>query len=175
VRFAILVLALSSAGCQIGLLGVVAGAADSNGVYRPGTIAHELGDGSVRTLGCLDVGLRVIDRDAAWDNGTSLIELHVGNRCGHPEALDFSKIRIEGTGPDGEIRTVALDDPRSEIVRLEVGPGERGKEKVRMNTSVGLVQLSFDLAEIAPDAPHSRPAPLAFRRNNACSGPWVTL
>lgn len=174
--FGVLMIGTTTVGCHMGLVGMVAGTSYSNGVYRADTIAHELGEPSVRTLGCLDVGLAIIDRDKAEDYGTSLIELHVGNRCNHPEALDFAQIRIEGSDPHGDRRIVTLDDPRREIVKLHVGAGERGKEKIRMNTSAGLVQLTFDLDRIAPDAKNVHPAPVSFTRST-CTSSWsaVTL
>lgn len=151
-------------------LGMVGGASTAPGMYRAGVIGQELGDASVRTLGCLDVGLAIIERP----NAGSLLQLDVGNRCSHPEALDFSKVRISGSEYDHQLRTVALEDPRHEIVELHVGAGERGRELVRLENAHALLHLSFEVDEIAPDAPHAHPAAVYFTRQSA-DDPWTAV
>lgn len=149
-------------------VGMLAGTTGSPGFYRAGTIGSELGGASVRTIGCLDVGLALVERPDA-----SLLQLDVGNRCSHPEALDFAMIRIDGVRADGERRVVALQDPRHEIVPLHVGAGERGKELVRIDSG-DLVRLSFDVDAIAPDTPHAHPASMHFARTSA-TVPWTAV
>ena len=154
----------------MGLLGMLAASSKGPGLYVGGTIGQELGDAAVRTVGCLDVGLALVERDPAQD----LLQLHVGTRCNHPEALDFARVRIEAEGLDGSAREVKLEDPRGEIVMLHVGPGERGKELVRLNGAAGVVRISFDVNAIAPDVPQAHPAPVRFARESA-TVPWTAV
>lgn len=156
---ATLATALMTAGCHIGLLVVAAGGALDQGPYRPETIANELGPTSVRTVGCLDVGLAVYQRDA-----NELLDVHVGNRCGYPEALDVRRLRIHGVDAEGVRHDVTLYDPKNEIVRLHVGGAERGKERLKLVGARDLTRLCFDLEAVAPDAPAARPAPLCLER-----------
>jgi hypothetical protein len=153
--------ALVTSGCHIGLFMVAAGAALDQGPYRAETLATELGGESVRTLGCLDVGLALYERE-----GDKLVDLHVGNRCSHPEALDMRRAVIRGVDEQGEQRTVTLYDPRNEVVRMHVGGSEKGRERLRLENVVGLAGLCFDLSGIAPDAPAARPSPVCFERKN---------
>jgi hypothetical protein len=156
---ATLATALMTAGCHIGLLMVAAGGALDQGPYRAETIATELGPTSVRTLGCLDVGLAVYQRGP-----NELLDVHVGNRCGYPEALEVKRLRIHGVDEEGVSHDVTLYDPKNEIVRLHVGGAERGKERLKLQGAHELTRLCFDLQAIAPDVPAARPAPLCLER-----------
>ena len=155
----------TSGGCHFGLIGVAAGA-DDRGPYLPGTLTNELGPLQVRTMGCLDIGLVPFDRPAGGPRptGSQLVDVHVANRCTHPEAFDLARAKVRGRGDDGTLRDVALSDPRREIVVLHVGGAERGLERVRLEGAEHLASLCFDLTLVAPDAPSSRPAPLCFAR-----------
>lgn len=156
-----LLAAAATSGCHMGLLMVAAGAATDQGPYRPETIANELGPEAVRTLGCLDVGFALYERD-----GVDLLDVHIGNRCAHPEALDIRRLTFRGVDRAGATRSVTLYDPRSEIVRLQVGGAERGRERLKLEGANGLTRLCLDLEAIAPDAPEARPAALCFNERN---------
>jgi len=164
----LLAFATGVAGCHMGLAGVVAGSAKSHGPYRGNELVTELGAGSVRTMGCLDVGLAIEDRPKGEH-----LTAHVGNRCAHAEAIDLKRLGL--TAFDGESAPVGvtLSDPRSEIVELHVGPAERGHEHIRLakNESARLARVCFDLRGIAPDAPDATPAPICLVRS--ASGPFV--
>jgi hypothetical protein len=146
-------------GCHLGLAMLIAGGATAKGPYQAEALAAELGPGSVRTIGCLDVGLVVHERD-----GSELLDLHVGNRCIHPEELDVARLAMRGVDAQGNARAVVLSDPRKEIARLHVGGAEKGRERLRLEGADGVERLCFDLEAIAPDAPAARPAPLCFER-----------
>jgi hypothetical protein len=148
-------------GCHFGLLGMVMTAHDQ-GPYLPETLASELGPASVRTIGCLDVGFAVHERDA-----TELLDLHVGNRCAHPEALHVSRLAIRAVDERGESRAVTISDPRDEIAKYHVGGSERGRERLRLLNAKTLASLCFDLGAVAPDVPEAKPAPLCFRRESS--------
>jgi hypothetical protein len=151
-------------GCHIGLAMLVAGSARGVGPYQAETLATELGPGSVRTIGCLDVGVVIHER-----SGVDLLDLHVGNRCLHPEALDVARLTMRGVDDRGGARGVALSDPRHEVVRMHVGGAEHGRERFRLEGAHGLAGLCFHLEAIAPDVPGARPAPLCFERG---AGGW---
>jgi hypothetical protein len=143
----------------MGLLGMLAGARSAEGPYRGGILAASLGPDSVRTLGCLDVGF-VVEQE-----GGELLDVYLGNRCVHSEALDLSKLILEASY-ENHRRWAALDDPRHEIVLLHVGGSERGKERIRIR-QWGIDRLCLHVDEIAPDAHEARPAPVCFRRGSA--------
>lgn len=63
-------------GCQLGLLGLVMSAHDQ-GRYLPESLARELGPTSVRTIGCLDVGLALHERE-----GRELVDLEIASLRG---------------------------------------------------------------------------------------------
>jgi hypothetical protein len=161
-------------GCHWGLMGVLLLGATSPGPYRSETLAKELGPQSVRTIGCLDVGLVVFDRAIA-DSVLmeEMLDFHVGNRCGYPEAIDLRKLVIRGqvTLPshwanDPASKTdVALWDPRHEIRELNVGGAERGSERIRLDGAHFVERLCFDFDRIAPDVPEARPAEMCFVRH----------
>jgi len=130
-------------------MGVVFLGGRADGPYRAGTLAEELGPERTRTLGCLDLAL-AMDAD--------LLDVHVGNRCGHPEVFDLSKVAIDADPS----RDVSLDDPRSEIVPLHVGGAERGHERVRLVGAWGASRLCFRLEGVAPDAPDAHPSPICI-------------
>jgi hypothetical protein len=146
-------------GCHWGLLGLVMGSSSAHGPYQAEQLAKDLGPGSVRTLGCLDVGFVPFVRDRV-----ELLDLHIGNRCTHPEQLDVAQLKITGVDIRSERELVKLNDPRREIVPLHVGGAEAGVERLRLNATRFLVRLCFDLDGIAPDAPEARPAPICFER-----------
>jgi hypothetical protein len=146
-------------GCHMGLLGLVSGGAAARGPYLPETIAREIGPASMRTIGCLDVGLVPFQRD-----GRELVDLHVGNRCGHPEALDMRRVVIRGYSESGASLDVTLSDPRGEIDLLHVGGSEQARERIGLENGAAARRLCFHVDRIAPDAPSARPAPLCFDR-----------
>jgi hypothetical protein len=158
----VLVAALLSAtmgGCHMGLAGLALGASYSPGPYQPGEVAQSVGPDSVRTLACLDVGF-AIDED-----GGPLLDTHVGNRCVHPEPFDLGRLVIRGKDSSGSERVVRLVDPRQEIERLHVGALERARERVRLDgLTADVIEVCFDVTEVAPDAPHARPLPMCLRR-----------
>jgi hypothetical protein len=163
------VLALSASGCHVGLLGAAFGAAYDRSPYQPETIARELGPQAARTLGCLDVGFAISSEAQG-----PLLDAHVGNRCGHPEALDLAKLVIGARHRDGERGKLALWDPRREIVPLQIGGAERGREKIRLTgASSDVSQICLHVEGIAPDAPESRPAPICFERGE--TGAWLAV
>ena len=151
-------------GCHVGLLMAAAGTAIDQGPYRAETMTAELGASSMRTLGCLDVGLALHERDAR-----DLLDVHIGNRCGHPEALDLRRLTIRGVDGDGQSRTITLYDPHGEILPFHVGGAERGRERLRVENARDLTRLCFDLENIAPDAPAARPLPLCFDRKSGAA------
>ncbi|MBX3232034.1 MAG: hypothetical protein KIT84_20035 [Labilithrix sp.] len=153
------------AGCHFGALLLVSNAASARGPYRPESLARELGAGSVRTIGCLDVGLVPFRRD-----GGDLVDLHVGNRCGYPEALDMRRTVITGYSDTGAPFDVAFSDPRGEIELLHLGGADHARERIRLDRAGAARRLCFDLERIDPDAPAARPRPLCFARNG---GAWV--
>ncbi len=158
--FAVILTGASGSGCHWGLLGTAIGASGADGPYVPGRIAEELGSARVRTLGCLDVGIAPIgDR-------IGIVDVHVGNRCTHPERIDVAKMVVTSEGE----KPIALFDPRREIVRLHVGGAERGLERIRFEGMYGTRRLCFDLGAIAPDAPEARPLSMCFRRD---VGMWL--
>ena len=146
-------------GCHVGLLMAAAGTAIDQGPYRPETMTAELGARSMRTLGCLDVGFALHERDAR-----DLLDVHIGNRCGHPEELDLRRLTIRGVDGAGQTRAVALHDPHGEIRSFHVGGSEQGKERLRVENARDLERLCFDVEHIAPDAPAAGPVPLCFDR-----------
>jgi len=150
-------------GCHLGLLGIVMSAEDQ-GPYLPETLARELGEGHVRTVGCLDVGFVMHDR-----RERELLDLHVGNRCTHPEALDVRRLTIRGVGEEGASRAIVISDPRGEIERYHVGGSERGKERLRLEGARALSRVCFHLEGLAPDVPSARPLPLCLDR---VGGAW---
>jgi hypothetical protein len=154
---------VATSGCHLGFLGVVVGTGAS-GPYQAETIAKELGPASVRTLGCLDVGFVPFERGEH-----ELVDLHVGNRCGHPEQLDLRRLAIRAYDSQSQEHDVALHDPRDEIASFHVGGSDRGYERIRLETPPGhvVVRLCFEVERIAPDAPESRAARMCFRRANA--------
>lgn len=149
----------SLAGCHVGLLMATAGSAVDQGPYRAEAIAGELGPASVRTLGCLDVGLALHER-----HHQQLLDVHVGNRCGHPEAFDLRALAIHGSDSAGRARSVTLYDPHREIAPMHVGGAEHGRERLRLEDAQDLTRLCFGLERIAPDAPAARPTPVCFDR-----------
>lgn len=163
------VLALSASGCHVGLLGAAFGAAYDRSPYQQETLARELGPQAARTLGCLDVGFAI-----ASEAQGPLLDAHVGNRCGHPEPLDLTKLVIVSRDRDGQRGNLALWDPRREIVPLQVGGAERGREKIRLTgASWDVSQICLHVEGIAPDAPESRPAPICFERG--ATGDWFAV
>lgn len=154
--------AAAVSGCHVGAMMMVAQGSSDRGPYRAEAIAGTLGAASVRTLGCLDVGLAVHER-----NGSELLDVHIGNRCIHPEALDLAGLTVRGLGEGGGARAVMLSDPRSEITPMHVGGAEGGVERLRLEGAHGLDLLCFDVGHIAPDAPQARPAALCFERTPA--------
>lgn len=157
----VIVLAASGVmgGCQVGLIGLIGAGSRAQGPYLSETIATEIGPASVRTIGCLDVGLVPFQR-----NGSALLDLHVGNRCGHPEAIDMRRLVIRGYDERGADHDVVLIDPRAEIALVHVGGSDRGHERIRLEGALGAQRLCFDLERINPDAPAARPTPLCFER-----------
>lgn len=154
--------ALVASGCHVGLVGAAIGSAGANGPYQAASLASILDPKAVRTLGCLDLGLDVFDADVG-----PIVDVYLGNRCGHPEALDLRELVIRGTRaaePDSE-RRVTLRDPRGEIVRLSVGGSEAGRERIRIDNVGASDRLCFDVDRVAPDAPDSHPAPVCFDRD----------
>ena len=154
-------LAMSSTHCHLGVLGIVMSGYDQ-GPYLPETLAKELGAGHVRTIGCLDLGLVMHERA-----GTELLDLHIGNRCGHPERLDVQRLTIRGVDTNGAARSIAISDPRSELARYHVGGAERGKERLRLEGALALARVCFHLEGVAPDVPSAQPAPLCLERREA--------
>ena len=150
----------ATAGCHMGLAMLAIGADRSNGPYEAGAIATELGPASVRPLACLDLGF-AIDEDRG-----PLLDTHVGNRCVHGEPFDLARLVLHGKDRDGGERIVRLVDPRQEIQRIHVGALERGRERIRLEGLDDVVQVCFDLADVAPDAPHARPLPLCLARGS---------
>lgn len=150
-------------GCHMGLLGVVMSAEDQ-GPYLPETLSLELGEGHVRTLGCLDVGFVMHER-----RERDLLDLHVGNRCTHPEALDVRRLTIRGVGEEGASRSIVISDPRGEIQRYHVGGSERGRERLLLEGAHALARVCFHLEGITPDVPSARPLPLCLDR---VGGAW---
>jgi hypothetical protein len=146
-------------GCHWGLAGVVVGAVFLPGPYHAETLARDLGPHAVRTLGCLDVGFAI-----TTSNDRETLDVHVGNRCAHPEALDLSKLAIRGVDGRGEPQKIALRDPRREIAELHVGGSQRGKERFRLVSNSNFVprRICLDVDRIAPDAPAARPAAICF-------------
>jgi hypothetical protein len=161
---AVAAMTLLATGCHMGFLGAVAGSAFDQGPYLPRTLADELGSPSVRTLGCLDVGL-----DVRGTRGGETLDVHVGNRCGHPERFDLKKLAVHAVDESGREREVTLRDPRSEVVIRHVGGAEHGRERFRLDVEGGLSPLRrmcFDLGSVAPDSREARPAPLCFDRDD---------
>lgn len=157
---AIALLSSTTAGCHWGMVGLLKYGSEAQGPYRAETIANELGPRSVRTLGCLDIGLEVFA-----DETSDLLDVHLGNRCLDSEILDLRKLAIRGTDERGEAeRDVAIRDPKNEIVPLHVGAAERGEEHFRLDNSLRSARLCFDLTRIAPDAPEARPERICFER-----------
>lgn len=165
-RVALLALVASPVlgGCHFGAMLLLSEATRAQGPYRPETIARELGAGSVRTIGCLDVGLVPFQR-----GGGDLVDLHVGNRCGYPEGIDLRRAVITGYADAGTPVDVALSDPRGEIELLHLGGAERARERIRLDHAERARRLCFDLERVDPDAPAARPRPLCFDRHG---GAW---
>jgi hypothetical protein len=157
----VIVSAGATTGCHVGLFVLVGAASDAQRPYVPEAIAREVGPSRVRTLGCLDVGLVPFER-----GGSALVDVHVGNRCGYPEALDLRGLVIRGRDAAGDDHDVALVDPRSEIGLVHVGGADRGHERIRLEGAASSVRLCFHLERINPDAPAARPAPLCFERSD---------
>ena len=143
----------------MGLAAVIAGSATSPPAYRGNDLARELGPGHVRTLGCIDVGLKVEERPKGEH-----LELLLGNRCAHPEAIDMRRARITGYDFEGNALDVALSDPRGEIEELHLGAAERAREIIRLERARRLKKICFDLKKVAPDADDARPDPLCLVR-----------
>ena len=159
-------------GCHVGAMLAITHSALDQGPYRAETLAAELGPGSVRTLGCLDLGIVLYER-----NGKDLVDVHVGNRCGYPERLDLGKLAIRGTDPAGNTREVSLYDPKGEVVPLHVGGAQRGRERFRIDDARDMRTVCFDLDRAAPDAPAAHPPPLCFDRPTGfrpTPGTWTT-
>jgi hypothetical protein len=147
-------------GCHFGLAGLVQGGGRADGPYIPETLGRELGSGFVRTLGCLDVGLVPFERDSR-----ELVDVHLGNRCGHREAIDLRALSIRGTYEGDLEDDVLLADPRQEVEPLHIGGAERARERFRLVLAGAARRLCFDVTRIAPDTPAARPAPLCFVRS----------
>ncbi len=146
-------------GCHFGLAALIEGGSRASAPYLPETIAHEIGRDSVRTLGCLDVGLVPFSRGA-----TSLLDLHVGNRCGYPEAFDLRRLAIEGQGEAGTSFDVNLVDPRGEIDVVHIGGADRGHERIRLDAPSDAKRLCFRFDGVNPDAPEAKVSPVCFDR-----------
>jgi len=149
------------AGCHWGLMGVALGGGEAKGPYAQNEIAAELGPARVRTLGCLDVGL------APLGDRSDVVDVHVGNRCTHPERIDIAKLAIQVAAGDGVERAASVWDPHGEVVVLHVGGAERGRERLRIDGMSTAQRVCFALGAIAPDAPDARPVPMCFRRGVA--------
>ena len=149
-------------GCNLGLFGVAAFAPTAPGPYLPETLANELGLESVRTIGCVDVGLSV-DTTTRGD----FVDVHLGNRCTRPEKIDLRRLAVLGGTESGHDRDVALSDPKSELVPLHIAGSTRGRERFFLSGSGGTSGLCFDLTRIAPEVPAAHPAPLCFERRDA--------
>lgn len=160
----ILVASVGLGGCHWGLLGVTVGGGYARGPYEPNAIASELGPMRVRTLGCLDVGL------APLGDRSDLVDVHVGNRCTHPERIDVARLGIQMDRGDGVEQPASVYDPHGEVVVLHVGGAERGRERLRIDGMGRAQRVCFSLGAIAPDAPDARPSPMCFRRG---TGEWI--
>jgi hypothetical protein len=167
------VLLATTLGCHVGLVGVLAGSATKHGPYRGNELITELGPDSVRTLGCIDIGFRVQHREEKGEH----LDVHFGNRCAHPEAVDLKKASLTAFDLDGNPVGVSLSDPRNEIAELHVGAAERGEEIVRLDKAEAkpLGRICFDLKMVAPDAPDARPDPFCIERSRfvfRSAKPW---
>jgi hypothetical protein len=165
-------------GCHMGFLGLVFGVDTGPPPYIGETLASELGRASVRTLGCVDIGLAPMDRAGATlaERG-ELVDIHLGNRCSHPEVVDLTRLRIRGrdadadADADGAEHEIGLYDPHNEIVPLHIGGAERGVERVRLSVdpNLHLGRLMFMLDGVAPGAPTATATPLCFEHK---AGAW---
>jgi len=164
-------LALGSTGCHVGFLGLALSGI-GHGVYDRGDLAKKLGKDSVRTVGCVEVGLVRFERVEA-DQTAALLDLHIGNGCSRSTTFDLKRMRILARGAHDTSASVVINDPRSEIVPLEIGGKELGQERLRMligGVLEPVERLTFELDTVVPDtrlpdgrrAP--RPAPLCFER-----------
>lgn len=161
---AIAALAVLTGGCHWGFVGVVVGSGNAQGPYMQNAIAAELGPSRVRTLGCLDVGVEPLgDR-------SDVIDLHMGNRCTHPEPVDIAKLGVRIDEGDGVEHDAAVYDPRGEVTLLHVGGAERGRERLRIDRMSHAQRVCFSFGAIAPEAPDARPLPMCFRRGTAV---WI--
>lgn len=152
-------------GCHFGALMLLAEGPRAKRPYHAETLVEELGPRSVRTIGCLDVGLVPFTR-----SGRDQVDLHIGNRCGYPEAIDLRAAVITGYSETGTPVDVAFHDPRHEIVLLHLGGAERGYERLALEQSPGNARrLCFDLSRIDPDARAAEPTPICF---DLSGGSW---
>lgn len=157
-------------GCHFGLAMLVFN--NSKPPYRAEEIATELGPAAVRTMGCLDVGLEVFEGGQAESTVGTMVDVHLGNRCGYPEELDLRRIEILATTSQNKVGRARLDDPRAEVTSLHVGGSERGRERFRLVLSLADAErLCFDVEKIAPEAPEARPRPICFLRRENIWGP----
>jgi hypothetical protein len=162
----IAVASLSICGCHWGLIGVVVGSGNAQGPYIQNSLAAELGPTRVRTLGCLDVGIEPLgDR-------SDVVDVHMGNRCTHPEPIDLAKlgVTVRKHEYEGVARDAAVWDPRNEVIPLHVGGAERGRERIRIDGMSTAQRVCFSFGSIVPDAPDARPLPMCFRRG---TGEWI--
>src|SRR5260370_26233802 len=86
---------------------------------------------AVRQLGCLDVGL-ALGRDPRIPDDALLLDVHLGNRCTHPEAFDFTAMIIEARDADGNVAAMRFYDPRNELGPRTVDASVEALERLRL-------------------------------------------
>jgi hypothetical protein len=144
---------------SIAILAALSSSACFFSSYVPGTVPASVNDGrrAVRTIGCLDVGLVLVpDR----------LDIHLGNRCSHPEPFDLKQMRITATDASGAVVSHELKDPRSEVQPLQVDASTRGRERFFFGVSGEATKVCFDLRGVNSNASEARPEPICFTRDD---------
>lgn len=127
--------------------------------YVPGTVPASVTEGrrATRTIGCLDVGLVLAQK----------LDVHVGNRCSHPEPFDLKAMAIVARDEEQRLVSATLHDPRGEVAPLSVDAATHGRERFQFHVDEQARSICFDLRNVNRDAPEARPEPICFTRQDA--------
>jgi hypothetical protein len=114
--------------------------------YRPGSFTRGIEPfaGERVTVRCLDLALaRRADLRAS-----AVIAYEFGNRCNHPQIVDFAAVRVVGRTADGREQPLQPYDPRGELEPLRLGGRYRGKEAIAYTSGEAIAEVCVDAGSL---------------------------